>query len=411
MNRVVVTGIGALTPIGNTVSEFLEGLKKGMNGIDEIQRFDTSDGKVSLSAELKNFDISEHFDKMALKRLDRFTQYALIATKEAIEDSEIMGKIEPADFSVYYGSGVGGLETLCEGHDTLREKGPKRVSPMCVPKMILNMAAGNIALTYNAKGTCLAVTTACATGTSAIGEAYRAIKHGYTKAAICGGAEAVVTPLAMAAFVNCQALSLATDKNVGSVPFDKRRKGFIMGEGAGTLILEEYEHAKARGAKIYGEVVGYGATCDAHHITAPSPDTASSSQAIIDAKADLGDMDWNQVYFNAHGTGTPMNDAIETQAILKAFGEEDAKKLHISSTKSMTGHTLGAAGAIEGIAVLLAMKHNFVPPTINLEEQDEACTLNYTPLQAVDTEIKAGLSLSLGFGGHNACVAFRKVED
>lgn len=410
MNRVVVTGIGALTPIGNNVSEFLEGLKKGMNGIDDIQRFDTSDGKVSLSAELKNFDISEHFDKMSLKRLDRFTQYALIATKEAMEDSGIMGKIEPADFSVYYGSGVGGLETLCEGHETLRTKGPKRVSPMCVPKMILNMAAGNIALTYNAKGTCLAVTTACATGTTAIGEAYRAIKHGYTKASICGGAEAVVTPLAMAAFVNCQALSLATDKNAGSVPFDKRRKGFIMGEAAGTLILEEYEHAKARGAKIYGEVVGYGATCDAHHITAPSPDTASSSKAIIDAKAELGDMDWNEVYFNAHGTGTAMNDAIETQAIITAFGETDAKKLHISSTKSMTGHTLGAAGAIEGIAVLLAMKYNFVPPTINLEEQDEACTLNYTPLQAVDTKIEAGLSLSLGFGGHNACVAFRKID-
>lgn len=408
MNRVVVTGIGVLSAIGNNCEEFWQSLINGEHGIAPITRFDTSRGKVSLAAELKDFDASLYLDKMTAKRLDRFTQYALIATKEAMEDSGIIGNIENEDLSVYYGCGVGGMETLEEGKQTLIEKGPKRVSPLCVPKMILNIAAGNIAMAYNAEGGCIDITTACASATSAIGEAYRAIKDGYTIGAIAGGTEATITELTMAAFANCQALSLADDPNSASLPFDKRRKGFVMGEGAGTLILEEYEHAKNRGAKIYCEIVGYGSTCDAYHITAPSPEAVASTKAILQAKTGLEGISADKLYFNAHGTGTPMNDAVETKAITKAFGNE-AEKLNISSTKSMTGHMLGAAGAVEAIATIMAIKNNIVPPTINLNEADPECNLNYTPNKAVNTEIVGGMSNSLGFGGHNACVAFKEI--
>jgi 3-oxoacyl-[acyl-carrier-protein] synthase II len=292
----------------------------------------------------------------------------------------------------------------------LAEKGPRKISPLFIPKMISNIAAGNVAIRYGAEGACVSVTTACATGTTAIGEGYRAIMHGYATAAICGGAEAAIVPLAVAGFGSCMALSPSSDPDAASLPFDSRRGGFVMGEGAGTLILEEYEHAKARGAKIYAEVVGYGSTCDAHHVTAPSPEAKASAKAIRDAAKGLEGIAPEQIYYNAHGTGTPMNDTVETLAIHKAFGE-DAEKIHISSTKSMTGHMLGAAGAVEAIASILAINNGVVPPTINLKEQDPKCDLNYTPNFAVEAALEGAISTSLGFGGHNACVAFKKIKD
>lgn len=408
MNRVVVTGLGALTPIGNSVSEFWENAVNGTNGIDAITRFDTSESKVSLAAELKNFDATAFLDKAVIRKSDLFTQYALIATKEAMDDSGIKGTLDDTDISIYYGTGIGGFETFCESHKTLMEKGPKRVSPLSIPKMIFNIAAGNIAIAHGIHGSCLGISTACASGTTAVGEGFRAIRDGYTKAAICGGTEAAITPLATAGFVNCMALSLATDKNAASLPFDQRRSGFVMGEGAGTLVLEEYAHAKERGAKIYCEVVGYGTTCDAHHVTAPDPEAVASGKAIEIAKQGLSDISAECIYINAHGTGTKLNDETESKAIANVFGDS-AEKLHISSTKSMTGHMLGAAGAVEAIATILALQNNTVPPTINLQEKDEACPLQYTPNEKVETPLEGGLSTSLGFGGHNACVAFRKL--
>ncbi len=410
MRRVVVTGMGAITPIGNTVKSFWEGLKEGKNGIGEITRFDTSGNKYHLAAELKDFDPLLYMEKLAAKKMDRFSVYALSATAQAMEDSALEGTVDKEDLAVYYGSGVGGFETFCESATTLAEKGPRKISPLFIPKMISNIAAGNIAIRYGAEGACVSVTTACATGTTAIGEGYRAILHGYATAAICGGSEGAIVPLTIAGFGSCMALSPSEDPDAASLPFDSRRGGFVMGEGAGTLILEEYEHAKARGAKIYAEVVGYGSTCDAHHVTAPSPEAKASAKAIRDAAEGLAGISSEKLYYNAHGTGTPMNDTVETLAIHKAFGEE-AGKLHISSTKSMTGHMLGAAGAIEAIASILAMENGIVPPTINLKEPDPQCDLNYTPNVAVETELEGALSTSLGFGGHNACVAFRKIKD
>ena len=410
MRRVVVTGLGAVTPIGNTVESFWDGLKEGKNGIGTITRFDTSDNKYHLAAELKDFDPLLYMEKMAAKKMDRFSVYALSSTAQAMEDSGLEGKVDPEELAVYFGSGVGGFETFCESAITLAEKGPRKISPLFIPKMISNIAAGNIAIRYGAEGACVSVTTACATGTNAIGEGYRAILHGYATAAICGGSEGAIVPLTIAGFGSCMALSPSEDPNAASLPFDSRRGGFVMGEGAGTLILEEYEHAKARGAKIYAEVVGYGSTCDAHHVTAPSPEAKASAKAIRDAAKGLAGVAPEKLYYNAHGTGTPMNDTVETQAIHNAFGA-DAGKLHISSTKSMTGHMLGAAGAIEAIASILAMEHNVVPPTINLNTPDPQCDLDYTPNVAVSTEIEGALSTSLGFGGHNACVAFRKIKD
>ncbi len=410
MRRVVVTGLGAVTPIGNTVESFWQGLVEGKNGISVITRFDISDSKFTMAAELKDFDPTLYMEKLAAKKLDRFSVYALAATAQAMEDSGLEGKVQQEELAVYYGSGVGGFETFCESSATLLEKGARKISPLFIPKMISNIAAGNIAIRYGAEGACVSVTTACATGTTAIGEGYRAILHGYATAAICGGAEASVVPLAVAGFGSCMALSPSNDPDAASLPFDSRRGGFIMGEGAGTLILEDYEHAKARGAKIYAEVVGYGSTCDAHHVTAPSPEARASAKAIRDAAKGLAGIAPEQLYYNAHGTGTPMNDTVETHAIHNAFGE-DAGKLHISSTKSMTGHMLGAAGAVEAIAAILAIKNGVVPPTINLKEQDPQCDLNYTPNVAVEAALEGALSTSLGFGGHNACVAFRKIED
>ncbi|WP_313529983.1 beta-ketoacyl-ACP synthase II [Anaerotignum sp.] len=410
MRRVVVTGLGAVTPIGNTVEDFWKGLVEGQNGISTITRYDVSESKYTLAAEVKDFDATLYMDKLAAKKLDRFCVYAMAATAQAMEDSGLDGTVDKEDMSVYFGSGIGGFETFCESSTTLAEKGARKISPLFIPKMISNIAAGNIAIRYGAEGACVSVTTACATGTTAIGEAYRAILHGYTTAAICGGTEASIVPLAVAGFGSCMALSPSDDPNAASLPFDSRRGGFIMGEGAGTLILEEYEHAKARGAKIYAEVVGYGSTCDAHHVTAPSPEAKASAKAIKDAAKGLEGIEPQRIYYNAHGTGTPMNDKIETLAIRNAFGGE-AEKLHISSTKSMTGHMLGAAGAIEAIASILAIRNGVVPPTINLKEQDPSCDLNYTPNIAVEASLEGALSTSLGFGGHNACVAFKKIKD
>ncbi|MDD3395094.1 MAG: beta-ketoacyl-ACP synthase II [Anaerotignum sp.] len=410
MRRVVVTGLGAVTPIGNTVESFWQGLVEGKNGISAISRYDASDSKFCMAAELKDFDPSLYMDKLTTKKLDRFCVYALSATAQAMEDSGLAGTVDQEELAVYYGSGVGGFETFCESATTLAEKGAKKISPLFIPKMIINIAAGNIAIRYGAEGACVAVSTACATGTTAIGEGYRAILHGYATAAICGGSEGAIAPLTVAGFGSCMALSPSDDPNAASLPFDSRRGGFVMGEGAATLILEDYEHAKARGAKIYAEVVGYGSTCDAHHVTAPAPEAKASSKAIRDAAKGLEGIAPQQIYYNAHGTGTQMNDKVETFAIHKAFGE-DAKQLHISSTKSMTGHMLGAAGAVEAIAAILAINNGIVPPTINLKEQDPLCDLNYTPNVAVEAQLEGALSTSLGFGGHNACVAFKKIKD
>lgn len=410
MKRVVVTGIGAVTPVGNNVPDFWEALKNGKNGIGLITRFDASESKYKLAAEVKDFDPTKYMDKLAAKKLDRFVQFAMAATSEAMADSQLEGNIEKEELAVYFGSGIGGFETFVEGQNTLMAKGARRVSPLTIPKMIDNIAAGNIAIRYQAQNACVAVSTACATGTTAIGEGYRAILHGYATAAICGGSEAAIVPLGVASFGACMALSPSEDADAASLPFDKRRGGFVMGEGAGTLILEEYEHAKARGAKIYAEVVGYGSTCDAHHVTAPAEEATASGKAIQIAAAGLEGIAPEKIYINAHGTGTALNDQTETRAIKNAFGEEDAKKVHISSTKSMTGHMLGAAGAVEAIAAILSVQEDIIPPTINLKEADPNCDLDYTPNTAVQTEVVGALSTSLGFGGHNACVAFRKVR-
>ena len=409
MKRVVVTGMGAITPIGNDVSTFWDGLINGKNGIDVISCFDVSDSKYKLAAEVKDFDAKERLDKITARKTDLFVQYALASSQEAMDDSGIDGKIDPEKLAVYYGSGIGGFNTLCNEHQGLLEGGQRKVTPQFVSKMIYNIAAGNIAIRFNAKGSCIALSTACATGTTAIGEAYRAVKHGYATAVICGGSEASITPLAVAGFGNSLALTSSEDKNAASLPFDKRRGGFVMGEGAATLILEDYNHAVARGAKIYAEVCGYGSACDAHHVTAPDPEAISTSRAIKESLEGEDMSNTSRIYVNAHGTGTQLNDKTETLAFKLAFGEK-AKDLHISSIKSMTGHMLGAAGTAEAISCIKAINTGIVPPTINLLEADEECDLNYTPNTAVKAEIDIAISTSLGFGGHNACIAFKKCK-
>ncbi len=408
MKRVVITGMGAITPVGCNVETFWDSLKNGKCGIDYITKFDTTDYKVKVAAEVKDFDASQYMEKGDIRRSDKFVQYAIASALQAVEDSNIKDNIAPERFGVYFGSGIGGFDTFVDEHNNLLNKGPARVSPHFIPKLITNMGAGNIAIKTGAKGPCIAISTACATGTSAIGEAYRAIKGGYADAIIAGGVEASISPLAVAAFTNCMALSESEDPACASIPFDKRRNGFVMGEGSGAVIVEEYEHAAARGAKIYAEVVGYGSTCDAFHVTAPDDSAESSSRAIADCLKEAGEYDASKIYINAHGTSTPLNDKTETRAFKNVFGD-DAYKLHISSTKSVTGHLLGAAGAVEGIAAILALRENIVPPTIGYSEKDEECDLDYTPNTALNTEIDLAMSTSLGFGGHNACIAFRKI--
>lgn len=409
MKRVVITGLGAVTPVGNDTQTFWQSLKDGKSGIDLITSFDTTYLKAKLAAQVKDFDASLYMEKAEVRRNDRFVQFAIGAASQAVTDSGIEGNIAPERFGVYYGSGIGGFDTFVAEHNNLLNKGAQRVSPHFIPKMILNMGAGNIAIKFNAKGPCIAVSTACATGTTAIGEAYRAIKAGYADAIIAGGVDAAISPLAMAGFINCMALCESTDKDSASIPFDKRRCGFVMGEGAGALVVEEYEHAVKRGAKIYAEVKGYGSTCDAFHVTAPDSSAEASSRAIKDCLNEAGNnFDAKKIYINAHGTSTPLNDKTETKAFKNVFGDE-AYNLNISSTKSMTGHLLGAAGAIEAIAAILTLKEDIVPPTIGYKEKDEECDLNYTPNVANKTSLDLAMSVSLGFGGHNACIGFTKI--
>ena len=407
--RVVVTGLGAITPVGNNVKETWEGLKNGKNGIAPITCFDTTGYKATLAAEVKGFDPKEYMEVNEILRTDRYVQLAIGAAEQAVEESGIKGNVVPERFSVLFGTGIGGINTFESEYRKLMEKGPRRVSPLFIPMLIANMAAGMIAIHHDCRGTAMPAVTACASGSDAIGEAMRLIRHGYADAVITGGTEAAISASAVAGFANMNALSTADDPNEASLPFDKRRAGFVIGEGAVALILEEYEHAKARGAKIYGEVCGYGSTCDAFHMTAPHPEARGGAQAMMDAMKEAGYSENDTVYVNAHGTGTPKNDSIETIAIKKALGEEAARRAYVSSTKSMTGHMLGAAGAIEALACLFALNEGVIPPTINLKEQDEECDLNCVPNTAVKADIDLALSNSLGFGGHNACLAFRKV--
>lgn len=408
MRRVVVTGMGVVSPIGNTISEYWDSLINGRCGIGQITYFDTAEYKVKIAAEVKNFDILKYMDKLQARKCDLFTQYAVAAAADAMEDSQIDGKIDPEKLGVYFGSGIGGLITQVSETEKLLSGGPKKVSPMAIPMMISNIAAGTVAIRHNAQGPCIPVVTACATSTHAIGEAFRAIKYGYADAIIAGGSEACVTPIAIAGFTNCMALTTEEDPTKACCPFDQNRSGFVMGEGAGAVILEEYEHAVARGAKIYAEVVGYGNTCDAHHITAPHPDAQGASRAIIQAKEEAQIEGNESIYINAHGTSTPLNDKSETIAIKKAFGDA-ASKLSVSSTKSMTGHMLGAAGAVEAIAAILALREGIVPPTIGYTTPDPDCDLDITPNKAATKQLAYSLSTSLGFGGHNGCVAFKRV--
>ena len=410
LRRVVVTGAGSVTPVGNNTEETWNSLKNGKNGIAPITFFNTDNLKAKLAAEVKNFDASKYLDVNEVLRTDRFTQLALAAAYQAVDDSKISGNVDPDRFSVIFGTGIGGITTFETEHTKLLEKGPRRVSPLFVPMMISNMASGMIAIKFDCRGSAMPIVTACASGSNAIGEAARLIRHGYADAVISGGTEAAICPSAIAGFANMQALSTSTDPDAASLPFDQRRGGFVIGEGSVALILEEYEHAIKRGAVIYGEICGYGSTCDAYHITAPHPDARGGSKAMSDAMNEADYSKDDVVYVNAHGTGTPMNDVLETLAIKKAFGEEKAKEAFISSTKSMTGHMLGAAGAIEAFACLMALKEGIIPPTINLLEQDEKCDLNYVPNKAVNADITLALPYSLGVGGHNACLAFRKVK-
>ena len=407
MRRVVVTGLGAVTPIGNDVPSYWQNLINGTNGIDTITRFDTTEHKVHLAAELKDYDPTLYMDKAEVRKTDLFVQYAMGAISQAMEESGLGGNVEPEKFGVYFGSGIGGIDSTYNEVMKMSEKGPRRVSAHFITMIIANLAGGYAAIKYNAKGSCLPVTTACATSTNAIGEAMRAIRHGYLDAAITGGSEASLVPVGVAGFANMTALTQSTDKNVASVPFDKRRSGFVMGEGAGAIILEEYEHAKKRGAKIYCEVAGYGTNCDAYHITAPDPEAlgaAACMQMALDEAEYAGNM---RVYINAHGTSTPLNDVMETRAIKHVFGES-AKDVMVSSIKSMIGHGLGAAGAMEAIAAILALKESIIPPTIGLTEPDPECDLDYVPLVSRKAEVDLAISNSFGFGGHNACVAFKK---
>ncbi len=409
MRRVVVTGMGAVTPVGNTVESLWESLLAGKNGIAPITHFDTTEYKAKLAGEVKDFNPTDYMEKSEVLRSDRYAQLGLAAAVQAVEQSGIIGNIEPERIGVYFGTGIGGIQTMEEQETRLLEKGPRKISPYFVPMMIANMCAGMIAIRYNCKGAALPQVTACASGSNAIGEAVRAIRHGYADAIITGGAEASISQVGVAGFINMKALSTAEDPNAASLPFDSRRAGFVIAEGGASLVLEEYEHAMARGAEIFGEVCGYGSTCDAYHITAPRPDAEGGGRAMADALKEASYDGKELVYVNAHGTGTPLNDVCETKAVKIALGEEQAKKCYISSTKSMTGHMLGAAGAVEAIASILALREGVIPPTINLLEQDPECDLNYTPNKPVKVQADIAISNSLGFGGHNACLAFRRV--
>lgn len=410
-NRVAVTGMGIISPLGKDVASFWQALIAGQCGIGPITRFDTTGYKVNITAEVKDFDPTQHGMEFAeARRLDLYSQYALAAAHEAMGQSGLLGQINPERLGVNISSGIGGIETFFRESEKLLTRGPGRVSPLCIPMMIGNMAAGNAAIRYKAQGACMPLVTACATSTHSIGEAYRQIRHGYLDAVITGGSEASVNPIAIAGFTNCMALSEVNEPLSSSLPFDKNRKGFVLGEGAAVLVLENYEHAKARGAVIFAEVIGYGSTCDAFHITAPEPEGKGATRAIQLALAEAGPTGQDSLYINAHGTGTPLNDKTETLSIKNALGEELARKAAISSIKGATGHMLGAAGGAELIATILALKEGILPPTIPLLEADPECDLDYVPRQARADQRQLGLSISLGFGGHNGALVVTRAS-
>ena len=413
--RVVITGMGVISPVGNDLNTYWNNLLEGVCGIDYIQSVPTDDLPVKIAGEVKDFNPADYqIETPFARKQDKFTIYAVAAAWQAVKqsglDSNEGGNIDPFRFGVYVGSGIGGFQTMVRETEKILKDGPKWVSPLFVPTMISNIAAGNVAIRNNACGPCLPVVTACATSTHAIGEAFRAIKYGHADAIIAGGSEAAILPLAIAGFANAKALSRAEDPKYASLPFNRNRGGFVMAEGAAMLILEEYEHAKSRGAEILGEICGYGNTCDAHHVTAPRPDGVTQSAAIRQALEEAGYTSDDLIYINAHGTGTALNDVSETAAFKLALGEA-AYKAHISSTKGSTGHMLGAAGAIEAVASVLALKNGIVPPTVNLDDIDPECDLDYTPNKPVKADLTLALSDSLGFGGHNGCLAFRKFSE
>jgi len=411
--RCVITGLGAVTPLGNTVDSFWDGIKNGVCGIDYIKKFDTSEFKVKIAAEVKDFNPELYMSKKDVKRNDLFAIYGMAAGVQAFEDSGIDMEKEDADrVGVIVGSGVGGLMTMEEQVRRMDAKGPSRVSPMFITMTIGNMVAGNIAIRIGAKGVCEDIVTACATGNNCIGTAFRNIKHGYLDVCVAGGAEGSICEVGVAGFTNLTALTTEEDPKKACRPFDKERNGFVMGDGAGILVLEELEHAVARGARIYGEIVGYGASCDAYHVTLPDPEGRGGAKAMQLAMKEAGIAPEQVDYINAHGTSTPANDVGETKAIKLALGEEAAKKTAISSTKSMTGHLLGAAGAIEAICCVKALQEGFLPPTINYHTPDEECDLDYIPNQGREAKDAVyALSNSLGFGGHNAVLCFKKWEE
>lgn len=412
MKRVVITGIGAVTPIGTGREEFWQAVKDGVCGIDRITRFDPSDFACQIAAEVKDFDASKYMDKKEAKRMDLFVQYAVAASKMAAEDAKLdMSQEDPTRVGVYIGSGIGGIETLTQQHERMLEKGPGKVSPFMIPMMISNMAVGEVAIQLGAKGANMTTVSACASGTDAIGHAFRAIKYGDAEVIISGGAEATIIPLALAGFASMKALSTRNDDPKGACsPFDKDRDGFVMGEGAGIVILEELEHAKARGAEIIAEVVGFGSTEDAYHMTAPAPNGEGGARCMALAVQSAGIRPEDIDYINAHGTSTPYNDKFETDAIKTVFGDH-AYRLAVSSTKSMTGHLLGAAGGVEAIITALALKEGYLPATINYKTPDPECDLDYVVNQGRDCEIEYALSNSLGFGGHNATIVLKKYSE
>ena len=409
--RVVITGMGLVTPVGNNINEFWENIKNGKHGIGKITHFDTSDSKVKIAAELKNFEPEKVLDKKEIRRLEPFSVYALYAAQEAVDNSGIdLEKIDSYRFGTIIGSGMGGIGMIEDQMLKMAEKGPSRLAPLFIPSVITNMASGHVAIRFGAKGSCETAITACATSTSCIGMAYRNIKYGYEDVILAGGTESTITKAGIGGFAALKALSTSEDLDRASIPFDKERNGFVMGEGAGIVVIEELEHAKARGAKILAEIVGYGATCDAYHMTAPCEDGDGAARAMIKAMEE-GNVNPNDItYINAHGTSTPANDVGETKAI-KAALKDNAYKVSISSTKSMTGHLLGATGAVEAITCVLALQNNFVPPTVGYKVPDEECDLDYTPNVGKEREMKYALSNTLGFGGHNSVLCLKKWEE
>jgi len=409
MKRVVVTGLGCITPVGNSVDTFWQNLIAGKHGFGEITKFDASGMKVRIAAEVKGFDPERYIEKNEIRRTDLYAQYALCAAAQAVEESGVAENVEPGRLGVYIGSGVGGISTFMTENEKMLTKGPQRISPFFIPMMIANMASGLVAMKYNARGVNLPVVSACATATHTIGEAFRAIKYGHADAIIAGGADATINPLAMGGFINATALSTKNDPDDSSIPFDKRRDGFVMGEGAGIIVLEEYEHALKRGAKIYCEISGYANTCDAYHITAPHPEAIGGAEMMRRAMKESGLPADEKLYINPHGTSTPLNDKTETLAIKTVFGDM-AYKIPISATKSMIGHMLGAAGGAEAIAAIKTIETGVIHPTIGYKESDPDCDLDYVPNTARKCDIDKALSVSLGFGGHNAGIVFNKLS-